>query len=248
MSSFIKNSNLPEGKVTSLICGTDDKLILDFFEMNDIEALKNEANPLVDPSVSTHCDMAAVYLGEGKVLIDSNQHKLNESLGVIGCNITKADTAVTGEYPDDIKLNFAIAGEHIIGNFPFADSKLIELTKNFKKIQVKQGYSKCSTLIVSKKALITDDNSIYRKASENGFDCLLISKGDVYLEGHEYGFIGGASGKIANDTVVFFGDIKKHRDFEKINSFLIKHNCKYICTDDLQLRDIGGIIPVKEII
>ena len=248
MSGFIEKSNLPEGKVTSLICGTDDKAILEFFKQNGIEVFKSEANPFIGSSVTSHCDMAAVYLGKGKVLIDKNQTKLKESLVEIGCDVIENDTAVSGEYPDDIRLNFAIAGEHIIGNFPFADSKLLELTADFNKIHVKQGYSKCSTLVVNENALITDDVSIYRKASENGFDCLLVSKGDVYLKGHDYGFIGGASGKISNDTVVFFGDIKRHRDFEKISTFLMKHNCKFVCTDDLQLRDIGGIIPLKEII
>lgn len=248
MSRFIKKSNLPEGKVASLICGTEDKSILEFFKRNGIEVFKSEANPFIDSSVGAHCDMATIYLGDGKVLIDKNQNELKELLAKISCDIIETDTAVAGEYPDDIRLNFAIAGEHIIGNFPFADSKLLGLTADFNKIHVKQGYSKCSSLIVSDKALITDDSSIYHKASENGFDCLLVSKGDVYLCGHEYGFIGGASGKLSKDTVVFFGDIKKHRDFEKINSFLLKHNCTHICTDNLQLRDIGGIIPLKEII
>lgn len=247
MSRFIKKSNLPEGKVVSLICGTDDKSILDFLNQNGIEIFKNEANPFIDSAVSHHSDMTAVYVGEGKVLIDKNQTKLKEMLCEIGCDIIETEMAVMGEYPDDIKLNFAVTGDCIIGNFPFADSKLLELTEDFKKLHVKQGYSKCSTLIVNENALITDDVSICRKASENGFDCLFVSKGDVCLKGHNYGFIGGASGKISNDTVVFFGDISIHRDFEKIREFLTKHNCKFVCTDNLQLRDIGGIIPLKEI-
>lgn len=32
---------------------------------------------------------------------------------------------------------------------------------------------------------------------------LLISSGDIKLEGYDYGFIGGASGKISDNTVVF---------------------------------------------
>ena len=61
-----------------------------------------------------------------------------------------------------------------------------------------------------------------------------------------YGFIGGASVKIAADSVLFFGDVTRHRDFEKINSFLESHGCGFVCTDNGPLRDIGGAVSLIE--
>ena len=72
---------------------------------------------------------------------------------------------------------------------------------------------------------------------------LKISKGSVYLPGFDYGFIGGASGKIADDEIIFNGDISKHPDYKNIMSFLCKHNVKAVSFKD-KLEDIGSIIPI----
>lgn len=248
MSRFIRKPNLPEGKVSTVICGTDDEHILSFFEGNGITVLKNDLNPYIDPSVSAHADMAALYLGNGQILLDKNQITLKNELTGLGFNVTETADKIKGAYPYDVKLNFTIAGEYVIGKFPSADIRLPELIGDKSRINVKQGYCKCSALVVNENAIITDDASIHRSALENGIDSLLVSKGDISLDGHGYGFIGGASGKIAADTVVFFGDITEHRDFEAIRNFLSEHGCSFVCTDGLKLRDIGGILPIKEII
>lgn len=246
MSRFIHSPNLPEGKISTVICGSDDKDVLEFFRKNGIDVVRNFANPYIDPCVSTHADMSAIYLGEGLVLLDKNQTQLKNVLVESGCTVVETDEEIKGEYPGDVKLNFAVAGKSIIGSFRFADGELIRLTEKMNRIDTKQGYSKCSVLTVSENAIITDDVSIYRKALENGFESLLVAKGDIHLEGHSYGFIGGASAKISRDTVLFFGNIEKHRDFVKIRDFLYEHGCNYLCTDNKMLRDIGGIVSLKE--
>lgn len=246
MIKFISESNLPSRKVNKIICGTEDKKILDFFSENGIEVLPVEANGGIDPSVSLHADMAALHLGTNKIIIDKSQIALNSSLKKIGFDVYETAKEIKGKYPDDIKLNFSVIGNYIIGNIKHADNILLKLIGDKKHLDVRQGYSKCSSLVVNSRAIITDDEGIHRKILENGFDALLISKGDVALTGHEYGFIGGASGKISKDTVVFFGDVTLHRDFDKISSFLTKHGCNYLCTDKGRLRDIGGIIPLTE--
>ena len=98
---------------------------------------------------------------------------------------------------------------------------------------------------MSDNAVITDDESIYKALCLNGVDTLLISKGDIVLNGHNYGFIGGASYKISESKVLFFGDITKHRDYKKIADFIEKHGCEIIFLD-FPLTDFGGIIPITE--
>ncbi len=247
MKKFVLKPNLPSGKVAGIICGTKDARILDFFSKNEIDVLSVAANRSIDPFVSTHADMAALHLGGKQILIDKAQKKLGKALADIGFDVFETSTEIKGEYPDDIKLNFSLIGEYLIGNTKYADEKILHFTTDKTVLHVRQGYCKCSSLVVTENALITDDESIYRKSLENGIEALLVSKGDVLLEGHGYGFIGGASGKISNDTVVFFGDISQHRDSDKIIDFLSEHACGFISTDDGPLRDIGSIIPITEL-
>ncbi len=246
MMRFILQPNLPSHDVKVAVCGTDDMQITDLFQSIGIILLKNEKNPYIDSSVSSHSDMALLHLGNDKIIIDKNQNLLRNTLTEHGFTVYSTKNEIMGSYPDDVKLNIIIAGNNAIGNFKHCDADVLKLLKDKRLISVNQGYSKCSALVINEKSIITDDISIHRKITDFGFDSLLISKGDISLKNHEYGFIGGASGKIAKDKVVFFGDVTKHRDFDKINEFLLSHNCSYICTDNGKLRDIGGIIPLFE--
>ncbi len=246
MIKHILNPNLPEGKVKKIICGTDDDLILSYFYENGIDVLKNEPNTDIDSSVSKHADMAALNIGEGIIILDKKQIMLRRKLAELGFTVLETAENIKGQYPEDVKLNFSLIGDYAVGNFNYADSVLLQNISAKKLINVKQGYCKCSVLVVDENSVITDDVSICRKMEAGGFDTLLIEKGDIYLEGHEYGFIGGASGKISKNTVVFFGDISIHTDFEKIKKFLREHGCSYACTDNGKLRDIGGFVSLFE--
>ncbi|MBQ8504096.1 MAG: hypothetical protein IJ491_07455 [Clostridia bacterium] len=246
MISFVENTNLPCGKVKALICAGNDNEILDFFESHGIEAFKVSSNENIDSSVSSHADMSALHLGRERIIVDKMQVILKHKLEEIGMTVFETSEKISGCYPHDIKLNFTLLGRRAFGKFGYADKVLCELLSGKEIISVRQGYCKCSVLVVRENAVITDDVAIHHKMLENDVDSLLINKGDISLPGHEYGFIGGASGKISENEVVFFGNIRNHRDFEKINSFLAKHGCDFVCTDDGCLRDIGGIIPIVE--
>ncbi len=245
MISFIEKANLPKGNVTSLICGELCDELNDYLDRHGIERIVIEPNLHIDPSVRFHADMSVVHLGRNKLIVDKKQTRLIELIKSSGFDVKASADEIAGEYPDDVALNFAVADKCIIGNFKCADEELLNSTGKLKRINVKQGYCKCSCLVVNEKSLITDDKTIYDKALENGFDCLLISKGDILLPGHQYGFIGGASGKISSSEVLFFGDITKHRDYKKIADFIEKHGCSIISLD-FPLTDFGGIVPLSE--
>ncbi len=245
MSAFLNNPNLPEGNVYSLICGGLNADIIDYFERRGIELLYTEENKTVDKAVSKHADLSALYFGGGRIVVDRGQTKLISKLKALGFSVTETDEKVSGTYPGDCILNHTVMGENIIGNSKIFDESVKRLCKGLKAISVNQGYCKCSVLVVDERSIITDDESVARKVSENGIECLLISKGDIFLEGHSYGFIGGAGGKISKNEIIFFGDITKHRDYDRIKKFIAGKDMEII-SFDFPLTDFGGIIPVKE--
>lgn len=245
MIGFVKHANLPQGNVRSIICGELCDELNAYFDSIGIERLTIGPNVHIDPAVKYHADMAVLHMSNGEIIIDRNQQELGRVLKEKGFSVFYTTEPIKGEYPEDIALNFAVVGDKLFGKFAFADKTVLSLGERLEKINVKQGYCKCSCLIVDDNAFITDDSSIYNEAVKFGLDCLLISKGDVALPGHEYGFIGGASGKISKSEILFFGDITKHRDYKKISDFIEKHGCKII-SSDFPLTDFGGIIPVFE--
>lgn len=151
-------------------------------------------------------------------------------------------------YPENILLNFLFLNNTLYGKMSAIDRILLEYCQmnNIKMVNVNQGYTRCSTLVVNENAVITSDLSIEEAMKNNGVDVLLISSGNIILDGFDYGFIGGASGKIDDDTIVFFGNAEKHPDFDRINHFCKLYNSNIeILYPDLPLTDIGGIVKVE---
>ena len=245
MIRFIQNPNLPKGKVKTIICGELCEELNCYFDSLGIERITIDPNDYIDSAVRYHADMAAIDLGGRKIIVDKKQINLGKVLTENEFDVHFTELEIKGEYPKDIALNFTILGNDIYGKIDCADDALLKLSSNLNKVNVKQGYCKCSCLVVGENAVITDDESIYKVLLKNGVDTLLVSKGDIALSGHEYGFIGGASGKISESEVLFFGDITKHCDYKKMACFIEKHGCK-IKSLDFPLTDFGGIIPLTE--
>lgn len=144
------------------------------------------------------------------------------------------------DYPGNVKYNAACTGKYFIHNLKYTDEKLLSLAKkkSMVLVDVKQGFTKCNVLIVDDNSIITSDKGI-----EKAFpgDVLLISSGNILLAGYDYGFIGGASGRVGKE-IVFNGDLSKHPDFNLIVAFIKKRGLKPVWFNGYILNDIGSII------
>ena len=143
-------------------------------------------------------------------------------------------------YKTESFLNFIINDKYIIRNEKTALK--LEDTGNRKLINVRQGYTSCSTLCVTDDAYITDDDNIYNTLISNKIDCLLISKGNIDLPGYDYGFIGGASVKLNETEILFFGDFENKTEKNNVIKFLEKYNIKALFIENKKLTDIGSAL------
>lgn len=233
---------IPNVKVERVFVGKTDEKIISFIESFGIDVVLANENIKLDKPVSNHVDMNMLRLNKNFYAADNSQLMLFDQYP----RHAVLETAVNSPYPDDCALNVAIVGDIFFSNPGSIDISVFNhlIKTGYKNIDVKQGYSKCSTCIVDERSIITDDSSIDKAARINGMDSLLIEKGDIYLSGYDYGFIGGASSLIDYHELIFFGDITKHRSFEKIDCFLKTKHCNYSYIKDFPLTDIGGIVII----
>ncbi len=149
---------------------------------------------------------------------------------------------IANKYPKNILLNAV----YIKGMLFCKTDALAGVVKDYCKnnkikiINVNQGYTKCSTAVFND-YFITADRGIFNKMTENGVEGLLIKSGSIKLPGTDYGFIGGCS-YYNNGTLYFTGDIKKHPDSEKIETFIKKRKVNIRILTNEELYDIGGFI------
>ncbi len=144
------------------------------------------------------------------------------------------------EYPGDVLYNAAVLGDYIICS-KYTDPELISRS-GCKQILVKQGYVKCNLVVLSDHHVITEDEGIYKAlGAYSDINCLLISPRQVRLPGHEYGFIGGASG-LVDGEIIFNGDLSRHSDYKAIADFVSVAGVGIKYFPDYPLCDIGSII------
>jgi hypothetical protein len=110
-----------------------------------------------------------------------------------------------------------------------------------KMINVHQGYTKCNMAVVDDNAAITSDEGIAKALEKTDIDILVVEPKNILLRKQEYGFIGGASGRVGNE-MIFHGNLSAHPDFNKISGFLVKYDCKLKYFEEFELEDIGSII------
>jgi hypothetical protein len=157
-------------------------------------------------------------------------------------NIIQCQTPLNNVYPGDIAYNIAYTGGFAIHRIKSIEQKILEYFRqnNIEIIETKQGYSKCSTMIVDDQSIVTSDRSIHSAAEKAGLDALLISPGHIDLPGYSYGFIGGASGKFLN-RIYLTGSIDGHPDCGRIIEFISSKGCGINILSDERILDGGSI-------
>ncbi len=161
------------------------------------------------------------------------------------CNVNICSTKLNNKYPLDIPYNIVCIGNIAFHKVEYTPSEIKKYftDNNINLINTNQGYSKCSTLVVNDKSIITADKSIHNIAIANGIDSLLITPGFINLPGYKHGFIGGASG-LFKKTILLTGKIDHHPDCETIIDFINKRDINISYLSKNPIIDIGSILTI----
>ena len=241
--NFFRNPNLPDRAVRGVIMS--DKLPELCAQLR-----KNYGTEIISPSPLRsvtgserfHADMCICHTGGNHFVCDKDNTKLIGKLAGIDAYVEKCE-GITAANP---LLNACFLGDNVICNIKKTSTQILKKCheSNFRILNVRQSYARCSAAVVSSNALITSDEGIYSLCKKEMIDCLLIPSGNIQLEGYDYGFIGGCCGLIDKDLLVFTGNIKKHPSYLDIKAFSKNFGVYIESLSDLNLYDIGGILPI----
>ncbi|MFZ5352120.1 MAG: DUF6873 family GME fold protein [Bacillota bacterium] len=213
-----------------------------------IECLRTYSCSELYDSINGHPDIMLHHIGDNKIVLAPNVYdKLAPELEKKGFALTKGATWLSRNYPGNIAYNVLRIGSIALHNTKHTDIRILEEFEklNVKLIHTNQGYTKCSVCIVSESAIITSDRKISMEVEKHGIESLLIKPGGIELLGFEYGFIGGATGLISEDTMAFSGALDKMQDADKILRFLESKKKKVKILMNKPICDIGSIVPLK---
>ena len=186
------------------------------------------SNGIVDLPISNHPDIFLCKMG------------ITDDAPVFAAK----EKELGNKYPKDIAFNAACTGKYFIHNLDHTNPKLLQAAKmlGMELIHVRQGYAKCSIVIVNEQSIITYDAGIVKACKAYPqLQVLQVSPGHVLLPGYDTGFIGGASGRIG-DEVIFNGNLSAHPDFVHIRQFIEERGLRCTWFPDYPLTDIGSIL------
>ena len=210
-----------------------------------IEVIQVKPHKNLPVQVAHHPDMQFLHLKDNKcIVIDKNIGFLSK-IRNIGFSVLEATNNYSSKYPFDIGLNCVVLNGCVIGKIDYIDNRIKTELQDCRFVNVSQGYTKCSVCLVNEHSLITEDESIYKKL-KNNFDVLKIEPNGVELKGYNCGFFGGCTGLIDKNLLAINGELKYHKSYKDITSFLKYRNVEFIELKAGSLTDIGSILPLEE--
>lgn len=257
--SPVLNPNLPQGNVRVVAIGESYlPIVNDPFKRLGIEIVPIPLCDKVDARVSGHADLTTHHLRANDIMVSADTYSgtynnlkiVCNKFGLQMWNIFTGGSKLRTKYPGDVPLNALRIGQFLFCNTTHTDVRLLRYCEEngIETVHVNQGYARCSVCIVQENAAITADPGLAEAMEQKEIDVLRIHQGYIELPGFEYGFIGGASGKISHDKLCFTGTLKSHPDIYSIERFLDKHGVKLIELTKEACLDIGSIIPLIETI
>lgn len=205
-------------------------------------------HPKLAEPIAAHPDMTLFAAGKGCFFCAPEAYEYYASLlEPFAIELVAGESFLDCHYPEDIAYNVARVGEHLFGH-PSADPAVFRFAQEnaLQFHRVKQGYAKCSSCVISENALITADVSVFRAAERAGVSALKISDGGILLPGYDCGFIGGASGRLPDGRLLFFGNVSLHPDADAIFSFCAQYGVCILDIKNKPLTDIGTILSIAE--
>lgn len=241
--NLIPFENLPTQKVkTVLVSGQFKEYVVELNKIG-IKTITTSACSSLAKAEQYHADMQALHINK-KLLVLKECVNLQNKLKGLEISFEVVEEKVQEKYPQNVLVNGLVLGDYIICNEKtVCKNSLKDNSKIF--INVKQGYTKCSVAVVSQNAIITADEGIAKVATKNKIDVLKIETGHIALPEYNYGFIGGCSGLVDKNTLVFTGDITKHPNYEDIKSFCSNYRVNTYSLSKSGLTDIGSILPLS---
>lgn len=231
MICYLSNPQLPDNDVLTVAMGAcycpEFSTCL---ERLGVEVLALNAVSTLDPRLRGHADLLLLHLGDDRFLAAEGIEEHNKFAIIDYVNLLNCDAA----------LNCCLFGRKWIGNTQYSAWQ----PSDAYMIHVKQRYTRCSVCIVDEQSIITADHGIALAAAAGGLDVLEIRPGYIELDGFNYGFIGGASFKIARDKLAFTGSLKTHPDELRILDFLHQREIEPVYLKNSQLCDIGSVVLV----
>ncbi len=232
------------------LCIIDEKAnsqIVEGIEKLGFQILKMPAHPNLAGACQSHPDISLCRIAPNTLVYAKNcDAEFIVTLKKYGLTMIPGETTLQGEYPYDIPYNGVRIGQYFLHNLRYTDMQIKKLCQEagLTSLQVNQGYTCCSTAVVREDLVITADVGIANvlDATNKVNTLLLPPQKNIRLPGLDYGFLGGATGRIDDTHFVLAGHVNYLENGAEIEEFLQQNGVQLINLTDEKPVDLGTLL------
>ena len=242
MNPFVFKNRV-KGIIVSYKCSVE---FLKLVEDLKIEIIKTDKIKVLDDRIDDHPDMAVHFIDYNNIIVYKDCYDYYvKKLKNYNINILPSNNNLGKTYPNDIYLNISRSGKYYFYKKNYIDevvNKYLDIDNI--GIDVKQGYSKCSSMIIKENTVITSDLHLHKKYISLGLKSYLLPPNEIELPGYNTGFIGGTCGNIGKDEILFYGNFKKYLYYEDLKKILEKEKIDFYYPKTGSFIDRGSILGI----
>lgn len=205
-----------------------------------------DENPYLPLPEATHADMQILTVKDSLFVKKGVCRTFIGDLEKISKRAVISGQNTPQKYPECCSHNVLVCGNYYFHNTKVTDENVKKYLEDYfyVPVDVKQGYSGCSSCYIdSLDLIITSDPGIMKASSKHSFNCYFVSSEiteNIKLEGYDHGFIGGCLGYFKEkNTLYVSGSLKEN--VPELYELLRQANVTVIESEKKELTDIGGI-------
>lgn len=191
-------------------------------------------------SISGHPDVFMCSVGDDLVLAPNIPEAYITLLKEENIPFRIGEHPVGAVYPWTASYNASVGAGMLIHRSKLSDPGIIELASGMEFIDVQQGYSRCSCLILPCGHVITSDQGIAKALDLRGISHTHVDPVDIILPGQVHGFIGGCMG-IIKDKLMVMGSLSALVNADELYTRISESGLEVVELYEGPLFDGGGI-------
>lgn len=200
-----------------------------------------ETSGITDDYLSGHPDIFLFQSGSSIIYAPNTPKSFIEQLRRENLNLVKGNREIAKGYPDCAAYNAVMTGKYFIHNLTISDETLLKAAETKEKINVKQGFTRCSLLHLKDDKFITSDKGIEKELIKNGCKVLYVNPEKILLPGCRHGFFGGCAGIYGNDFFVI-GSLNYFDEGDSVKEFISNCGMNLVELYDGPLFDAGSVM------
>ncbi|MDD3011794.1 MAG: hypothetical protein PHU97_10815 [Bacteroidales bacterium] len=197
-------------------------------------------HPTFNGPLHGHPDLFLFTNGENRVVAPDAPPLLLSIMEKHGIQHIKGLWPAGTKHPETARYNAAALPDILIHNPMLTEQTILTLYTTGQIYAVKQGYSRCSTLLLDSEHLITSDKGIARVWQSAGKEALWVQSRKIILPGYDYGLFGGCCG-IHKKEILLSGTLDTVEEVDEIRQFAANCGFSFVEPREGPLQDVGGI-------